>query len=104
MKNRSQLDICTDILKHVQENNARGLGRTQIVYRAYLSSLAAKSYIDLLLSSGLLTLKGDKYHVTGKGQSFLLKAQELQQVLRGRGPQPAAVAESYRRMHAVATN
>ncbi|MCD6509010.1 MAG: hypothetical protein J7L11_01270 [Thermoprotei archaeon] len=70
---RSYLDIVHDILR-VALGGAR---KTRIMYEANLSYRQLKEYLELLLSSRMLALRGDAYHTTEKGRKFIKEYQEL---------------------------
>ena len=75
---RSYLDIVHDILR-VALGGAR---KTRIMYEANLSYKQLKEYLELLLSSRMLSLRGDTYHTTEKGKRFIKEYQELKRKLQ----------------------
>jgi len=79
-----------DILNTILSSCINGKKKTQVMYRANLSHQQLCTYLELLTSTGLLTLKNvgteKRYVTTGKGLSFLKYFKEINSLLQK--PQP----------------
>ena len=75
MGKRSNVDIVREILDSV----SAGRKKTNIMYQCNLIFVMLKLYTDALVESGSLTLNGNLYHLTPKGESILQKAKDLKQ-------------------------
>lgn len=80
MKYRSRTDIVADILRASLE----GANKTKIMYRAFLSYLQLKSYLEMLKLNGLLDYDGTSeiYSTSAKGRAFLKTLETLNEVIR----------------------
>lgn len=70
-RHRSRTDIISDILDAANERS--GVGRTRIMYKAFLSYVQLKEYLPALTESGLLRYDIDAqiFKTTQKGLRFL---------------------------------
>ncbi len=71
MKQRSSIDIMGEILEVA--NDRSGIGKTKIMYKAYLSYSQLKEYLPILIERGLLSFDADSqtFKTTKKGLKFL---------------------------------
>jgi predicted transcriptional regulator len=71
MKQRSSIDIMGEIL--YVANKRSGIGKTKIMYKAYLSYSQLKEYLPILIERGLLSFDADSqsFKTTKKGLKFL---------------------------------
>ena len=72
-----------DIMQKVLSTAVKGVGKTEIVYRANLNFTLAERYITMLLEEGLLNrVEGSKaiYTTTDKGLRFLKAYKDLKGV------------------------
>jgi predicted transcriptional regulator len=71
MRHRSGIDIMGEILDAANEKS--GVGRTRIMYKAFLSYAQLKEYLPALTESGLLRydIDAQTFKTTQKGLRFL---------------------------------
>jgi predicted transcriptional regulator len=71
MRHRSRIDIISDILDAANERS--GVGRTRIMYKAFLTYVQLKEYLPALTDNGLLRYDVDThtFKTTEKGLRFL---------------------------------
>jgi predicted transcriptional regulator len=71
MRHRSRIDIISDILDAANEKS--GVGRTRIIYKAFLSYAQLKEYLPALTERGLLRydIDAQTFKTTQKGLRFL---------------------------------
>jgi predicted transcriptional regulator len=71
MRHRSGIDIMGEILDAANEKS--GVGRTRIMYKAFLSYTQLKEYLPALTESGLLRydIDAQTFKTTQKGLRFL---------------------------------
>ena len=71
MKQRSSIDIMGEILDVANESS--GIGKTKIMYKAFLSYSQLKEYLPILTERGLLSFDADSqtFRTTKKGLKFL---------------------------------
>ena len=69
MKYRSRTDITAQILEAAD----KGVSKTRIMYKAFLSYAQLKEYLSVLAENGLIVYReGDRlYETTDKGRRFL---------------------------------
>jgi predicted transcriptional regulator len=85
VKNRSRVDIISQILRIASvEDAAGGIKRTKIIYKAFLSYAQLKEYLSMLLESGLLEYdqKTAKYKTTEKGRRLLKTYTQMGQAIK----------------------
>jgi len=83
MARRSQFEVCLDILKAVAEGRKRP---THIMYRANLSWVRLKKYLDFLIAKGLLKKNvsgsgGAVFSLTEKGREVVKYYLEIEMIL-----------------------
>ena len=80
MKNRSRTDIIADILRA----SLKGTNKTKLMYRSFLSYQQFKSYLEILVSRGLIEYdkKSDTYSTSAKGKAFLETLDALNEAIR----------------------
>lgn len=73
MKYRSRIRIVHDILQIARSDGNDGAGKTEIMYRAFLSYAQMKEYLTVMTENNLLQHDIDamRYRITEKGLSFL---------------------------------
>jgi len=80
---RTKTQIYLDILRSVQESKGR-LKKTHIVYKANLTHLRLRRYLDFLLSKEFLAEErnGNQvfFIITDKGLRFLREVDKLEQI------------------------
>lgn len=78
MKYRSNSDITNEILKSLA---AGGLNKTQIKYKAFLSTKEVRSYLPKLLEGGIIEYNQDAglYNLTEKGLKLLSLGSSLKE-------------------------
>lgn len=86
MIRRSHLEICLDILKAVAEGRRKP---THIMYRANLSWMRLKKYLNFLIANGLLKevvsdQKGHIFLLTCKGREVVKYYMEIRMILQSR--------------------
>jgi predicted transcriptional regulator len=83
MKNRSRIDIISQILEAAAAN-AGGTKRTKIIYKSFLRNTQLKEYLSMLLESGLLEYdqKTAKYKITEKGMRLLKTYAQIGQAIK----------------------
>jgi predicted transcriptional regulator len=71
MRHRSRIDIISDILDAANERS--GVGRTRIMYKAFLTYVQLKEYLPALTDNGLLRydVYTQIFKTTEKGLRFL---------------------------------
>lgn len=71
MKQRSSIDIMGEILDVA--NDKSGVGKTKLMYKAFLSYSQLKEYLPVLTERGLLSFDADSqtFRTTKKGLKFL---------------------------------
>ena len=78
---RDSIFILSDILTYA----IRGIGRTELMFKAGISSAQTTKYMSLLLKSELLEASVEKkrllYRTTDKGKSFLQKSSILRKLM-----------------------
>jgi len=74
---RTYFDIICDILR-IALNGAK---KTVIMNEAKISYRQLKQYLELLLSSHMLTLNGGTYYTTKKGVRFIKEYERLRRKL-----------------------
>ena len=84
MKNRSQIDIISQILEAAAAKNGGGITRTRIIYNAFLNNSQSKEYLSILVKSGLLSYdkKKAEYAITEKGKRLLKTYGQMGQVIK----------------------
>ena len=85
MKNRSRIDIISQILEAAAARNGdRGITRTRIIYKAFLNNTQSKEYLSILIKSGLLNYdkKTTEYTTTEKGKKLLKTYEQMGQVIK----------------------
>ena len=84
MKNRSQIDIISQILEAAAAKNGGGITRTRIIYKAFLNNSQSKEYLSILVKSGLLNYdkKKAEYAITEKGKRLLKTYGQMGQVIK----------------------
>jgi predicted transcriptional regulator len=72
MKYRNRTEIIRDILQ-TASSNGNGVGKTKILYNAFLSTNQVREYLTILTDYGLLQyeLGSEKFRITEKGLIFL---------------------------------
>jgi len=70
-KHRSRLKILEDILSVINGN--KGVKKTQIMYKAYLSYKLLIRYLNDVSEAGLVTCDDNCYMLTKKGEKFLAR-------------------------------
>jgi predicted transcriptional regulator len=82
VKYRSRTDIVAEILRASLD----GANKTKIMYRAFLSYLQLKSYLETLVTNSLLEYdeKSEIYLTSAKGKAFLKTLDTLNEVIRMR--------------------
>jgi predicted transcriptional regulator len=71
-RHRSRLKILEEILSAI--NNDKGVKKTRIMYKAYLSYSLLKRYLNDLLNASLIVCdEGNCYSLTNKGEKFLAR-------------------------------
>ena len=88
MGRRSQLEICLDILKAVAEGRRKP---THIMYRANLSWVRLKKYINFLIAWGLLRevmndndQNSSHFSLTRKGKEVVKYYMEIKMIMQDR--------------------
>jgi len=88
MGRRSQLEICLDILKAVAEGRRKP---THIMYRANLSWVRLKKYINFLVAQGLLreiindnNQNSPHFSLTRKGKEVVKYYMEIKMIMQDR--------------------
>ena len=88
MGRRSQLEICLDILKAVAEGRRKP---THIMYRANLSWVRLKKYINFLIARGLLreiindnNQNSPHFSLTRKGKEVVKYYMEIKMIMQDR--------------------
>ena len=80
-KHRSRLKILEDILSVINGN--KGVRKTQIMYRAYLSYRLLNRYLHDVMEAGLVKCNaGNCYSLTKKGEIFLAEFDNYKRYLR----------------------
>lgn len=81
-KYRNRTEIIHDILQTAR-NNDNGVGKTQIMYSAFLSYYQIKEYLTILIDNGLLQydLSTRKFRITEKGLNFLQLCEKLGDII-----------------------
>ncbi|NWF86655.1 hypothetical protein HXY32_02420 [Candidatus Bathyarchaeota archaeon] len=78
---RDSILILSDILTYA----IQGIGRTELMFKAGISSAQTTKYMSLLLKSELLEASVEKkrllYRTTDKGKSFLQKSSTLRKLM-----------------------
>ncbi len=71
LKQRSSIEIMSEILDAANERS--GVGKTKIMYRAFLSYSQLKEYLPVLTERGLLSFDtgSQTFRITKKGLKFL---------------------------------
>jgi predicted transcriptional regulator len=84
MRNRSDIDIMGEILDAANERS--GLGRTKIMYKAFLSHAQLKEYLMILTKRDLLRydVQTRTFKTTEKGLIFLKAYDEIDQLVKER--------------------
>ena len=83
MARRSQFEICLDILKAIAEGRRKP---THIMYRANLSWIRLKKYLNFLIAQGLLKKtvsdsSGAIFSLTEKGKEVVKYYMEIEMIL-----------------------
>jgi predicted transcriptional regulator len=88
MRNRSDIDIMGEILDAANERS--GLGRTKIMYKAFLSYAQMKEYLPTLTERGLLRYDVDTqtFKTTQKGLRFLNTYNRIYDAIKKPPPRP----------------
>src|SRR5215216_667048 len=88
MRTRSDLDIMAKILHAANEKS--GAGRTNIMYRAFLSYTQLKKYLQALTERGLLSYDADTqtFKTTRKGLRFLDTYNQIYDAIKILPPPP----------------
>ena len=79
MISRSRTDIIEDMLQVAEP----GVIKTRMMHRAFLSFSQLKTYLELLIDSGLLEYSEEEklYRTTEKGRYFLKTYKEMKQTI-----------------------
>lgn len=75
-KKRSRMDIISDMLKIIKERDGR-VKPTHLMYKANLSHMQMKAYLDELIGKGLVeknhSEKVNEIAITKRGRDFLVQ-------------------------------
>jgi len=77
---RTTIRLIVDIL----EISLKGVGKTEIVYKANLNFKQAQKYLDFLLEKGLIAVSSNrrnKYRTTAKGKAFIKRYRETVELI-----------------------
>jgi predicted transcriptional regulator len=77
---RTTIRLIVDIL----EIALKGVGKTEIVYKANLNFKQARKYLDFLLEKGLIAVSSNrrnKYRTTEKGKAFIKRYRETVELI-----------------------
>ncbi len=87
MRQRSRTDIIGDILDAA--NETRGVGKTKMMYKAFLSYAQLKEYLPILTESRLLHFDqhAQTFRTTEKGLKFLKTYYRIGEAMRIRSIQ-----------------
>jgi len=100
MGRRSQLEICLDILKAVAEGRNKP---THIMYRANLSWVRLKKYLNFLINEGLLKVINDQngsiFSLTRKGREVVKYYMEIKIIMQDRGGLRKGLIQAQRNLY-----
>ncbi|MCD6470116.1 hypothetical protein J7L29_04890 [Candidatus Bathyarchaeota archaeon] len=100
MGRRSQLEICLDILKAVAEGRNKP---THIMYRANLSWVRLKKYLNFLINGGLLKVINDQngsiFSLTRKGKAVVKYYMEIKIIMQDRGELRKGLIQAQRNLY-----
>lgn len=87
-KKRERLEVIRDILKAIK--NSRDIKPTRLLYSSNLSPQMFKEYINELIAKGFIKIEIDKkdkksFHLTSKGQNFLLEYRQIEKFIENFG-------------------
>ena len=82
-KYRSRTEIIHDILQ-TASSDGNGVGKTRIMYNAFLSYHQVRDYLTILVDNGLLRydLTNQKFRITEKGHRFLQLCDQIGDLIR----------------------
>jgi predicted transcriptional regulator len=82
-KYRSRTEIIHDILQ-TASSDGNGMGKTRIMYNAFLSYHQVRDYLTILVDNGLLqyNLTSQKFRITEKGLSFLQLCDQIGDLIK----------------------
>jgi predicted transcriptional regulator len=86
-KYRNRTEIIHDILQTAR-NDGNGVGKTRIMYSAFLSYNQIKEYLTVLIDNSLLhyDLSTQKFKLTEKGLNFLQLCEKLGDLIEEETP------------------
>lgn len=72
-KRRDRTEVNTDVLRVCLS----GAGKTRIVYRANLNFKILKTYLERLITAGMLKPVGKHYYTTDAGREYIYHAERV---------------------------
>lgn len=78
MTKRSRTDIISDMLLVIREKGGK-IKPTHLMYKANLSHIQMKAYLDELIKNGLVIKNQSLVEITKKGRDFCLKYNQMKE-------------------------